>query len=364
MLFLLVEVSLASGAKNYQKCIKCHGLKGENSALRKSDIIANYSKKQLILSIKAYQDGSRNRHGYGSLMHGQVNKLSLYEIESIAEYIGKKDKREEKKYTKKVNQNSKYSSFTGVIDALYNEEEEVEFTITHDSIQILRYDEDGFRGVNVYPNKKRVYIFRKDAQDGGFYVEVSTDEYLNEIINKRSKYRLSVNRHFTRLTEDFKLTRNKKNANIARKYGCDKFSDKLYSKGRGRAKFIVTSCLDLGIPKSWLVYTDLGIVDEIDSFPFFVSLSKKEMNLDSISRVVNGFKDALEIPFTYAVVAVSRKKITYRERSIWDYFKFEKLNSIEEFKEAFSDTKTPEPLPSSSYSSGSRGHSSFSDIFD
>jgi hypothetical protein len=159
------------------------------------------------------------------------------------------------------------------------------------------------------------------------------------------------------------LKRKKSKIDIEAKYGCKNFSDRVYTKGIGRAKFTVTSCLELGIPKSWLVYTDIGIIDEIDSFPFFVSLSKKEMNLDSISRVVNGFKDALEIPFTYAVVSVKQKKFKSRRLFFWEYIHFQKLPSMEEFKEAFEDTKTPEPLPPSSYS-GSRGHSSFSDIFD
>ena len=361
LLFLFAEVGFATAEEAYKKCIKCHGVQGEKSALQKSAVIANYSKEQLVERLKGYKEGTLDRHGYGKLMYGQVKGLTLYEIESIAQYIGKKEKVVEKKRVVYNTHKAEHSSFTGVIEALYNEEE-VEFTIKRNSIQILRYDEDGFRGVTAYPNEKRVYIFRKDAENA-FYVRVSADKYLNEIIKKYSTYRLSVNTHFTNLTKKFSL--NLETDSVSKiKHGCRNFATSVYTKGQGRSIFSVTSCLDLGIPKSWLVYTDLGITNKTDSFPFEVSLSTKEVNLESVSGIVNGFKDFLDIPFTYKMVKVTHKKYRKKTISLWHRFSFKRVNSMEEFKEAFDDTKTPKAPPSNSGSYSGRGHSSWHSIFD
>lgn len=343
LLFLFVEVGLATAEQAYEKCIKCHGVKGKKSALRKSAVIANYSKEQLIERLKGYKEGTLDRHGYGKLMYGQVKGLTLYQIKSIAQYIGKKEKIVEKKRAVYSTHKAEYSSFTGVIEALYNEKK-VQFTIKRNSIQIVRYDKDGFRGVTAYPNEKSVYIFRKDA-DNGLYVQVSADKYLNEIIEKYSTYRLSVNTHFRNLTKKFTLNLESDYWSVT-KSGCMNFSLRVYTKAQGSSIFSVISCLDLGIPKSWLVYTDLGITNKTDSFPFEVSFSAKEMNLKSVSGIVNGFKDFLDIPFTYKVIKITHKKYREKTISLWHPFSFKKVNSMKEFKEAFDDTKTPK-APSS-----------------
>ena len=81
------ETQNAEAAVLYERCQPCHGVNAERNALQKSDIIANYSKDEIIDAINAYKDGTRNRHELGALMKGQVIDLSTYETEILADYI-------------------------------------------------------------------------------------------------------------------------------------------------------------------------------------------------------------------------------------------------------------------------------------
>lgn len=71
----------------YAKCKGCHGAEGKTKALGKSAVIAGQSKEALIESLKAYQAGTKNVAGMGSLMKGQVATMSDEEIEAVAGYL-------------------------------------------------------------------------------------------------------------------------------------------------------------------------------------------------------------------------------------------------------------------------------------
>lgn len=69
-----------------QKCVSCHGTKGEKPALGKSQIIADFTEQQIKDALKGYQDGSYGKEMKG-LMQGQVKSLELEQIDALAHYI-------------------------------------------------------------------------------------------------------------------------------------------------------------------------------------------------------------------------------------------------------------------------------------
>lgn len=69
-----------------QKCVSCHGTKGEKSALGKSQIIADFTEQQIKDALKGYQDGSYGKEMKG-LMQGQVKSLELEQIDALAQHI-------------------------------------------------------------------------------------------------------------------------------------------------------------------------------------------------------------------------------------------------------------------------------------
>lgn len=71
----------------YAKCKGCHGADGKTKALGKSAVIAGQDKEALVTSLKAYQAGTKNVAGMGSLMKNQVETMSDEEIEAVAEYL-------------------------------------------------------------------------------------------------------------------------------------------------------------------------------------------------------------------------------------------------------------------------------------
>ena len=79
----------ADGAALYKKCAGCHGAHGEKKALGKSEVIKGWPKEKTIEALKGYKAGTRNVHGMGALMKGQVASLSDADIEAIADYISK-----------------------------------------------------------------------------------------------------------------------------------------------------------------------------------------------------------------------------------------------------------------------------------
>ena len=71
----------------FQRCQRCHGMEGEKSALNVSDIIAYYSKDDLIKALTMYKKRERDRHRFGSLMTGIIKDLSDDDIKILADYI-------------------------------------------------------------------------------------------------------------------------------------------------------------------------------------------------------------------------------------------------------------------------------------
>lgn len=86
---LVASVSLmaADGAAAYKKCVSCHGAKAEKKALNKSEIINTWSVAQLEDALKGYKAGTRNVHGMGALMKGQVASYDDATITAVSEYI-------------------------------------------------------------------------------------------------------------------------------------------------------------------------------------------------------------------------------------------------------------------------------------
>ena len=83
----LKESATPKAPAAYAKCKACHGADGKTKALGKSAVIAGQDKAALIESLKAYQAGTKNVAGMGSLMQGQVATMSDVEIEAVAEYL-------------------------------------------------------------------------------------------------------------------------------------------------------------------------------------------------------------------------------------------------------------------------------------
>ena len=79
----------ADGATLFKKCAGCHGMHGEKKALGKSEVIKGWPKEKTVEALKGYKAGTRNVHGMGALMKGQVAALSDADMEAIAEYISK-----------------------------------------------------------------------------------------------------------------------------------------------------------------------------------------------------------------------------------------------------------------------------------
>jgi len=71
----------------YDRCAACHGVSAEKSALNHSDIISNYTSSAIKEALVGYKNETRNRHGFGPLMLGQVSILSTYDMQILSNYI-------------------------------------------------------------------------------------------------------------------------------------------------------------------------------------------------------------------------------------------------------------------------------------
>lgn len=69
-----------------QKCVSCHGGKGEKVALGKSQIIADFNEQQLKDALYGYQAGTYGKEMKG-LMQGQVKSFTPEQIDALAKYI-------------------------------------------------------------------------------------------------------------------------------------------------------------------------------------------------------------------------------------------------------------------------------------
>ena len=79
----------ANGEALYKKCISCHGAKGEKKGLGKSEVIQGWDVAKTEEALKGYKAGTRNVHGMGGVMKGQVAGMSDADIKALAEYINK-----------------------------------------------------------------------------------------------------------------------------------------------------------------------------------------------------------------------------------------------------------------------------------
>jgi len=77
----------ADGAAAYKKCASCHGAKGEKKALNKSEIIAGWDAAKTEEALNGYKAGTRNVHGMGALMKGQVASYDAATIKAVSAYI-------------------------------------------------------------------------------------------------------------------------------------------------------------------------------------------------------------------------------------------------------------------------------------
>ena len=75
------------GKALYAKCAGCHGADGKTKAMGKAPVLAGQSAANLESHLSAYKAGTRNEHGMGMLMKGQVASFSDADIKAIATYI-------------------------------------------------------------------------------------------------------------------------------------------------------------------------------------------------------------------------------------------------------------------------------------
>ena len=77
----------AKGKALFAKCAGCHGANGEKQALGKSEVIKGWDAAKVEEAINGYKAGTRNVHGMGGLMKGQVAALSDEDVKAVATYI-------------------------------------------------------------------------------------------------------------------------------------------------------------------------------------------------------------------------------------------------------------------------------------
>lgn len=81
-----IAANIDGGALYSQKCASCHGAKADQSALKKSQIIAQFSESQIKEALKGYQAGTYGKE-MKALMQGQAKGLNDAQINALAQYI-------------------------------------------------------------------------------------------------------------------------------------------------------------------------------------------------------------------------------------------------------------------------------------
>jgi cytochrome c553 len=84
--FLLQKHRLEKGKSLYVKCVSCHGLNAEKSALNQSNVIKGMSENAIIESLVKYQKNDF-KDSKKNLMKKQVENLEKNEIKALASYI-------------------------------------------------------------------------------------------------------------------------------------------------------------------------------------------------------------------------------------------------------------------------------------
>lgn len=69
-----------------QKCVSCHGTKGEKAALGKSQIISGMNEQQIKDALKGYQTGTYGKE-MKAVMQGQAKGLNDAQIDALSKYI-------------------------------------------------------------------------------------------------------------------------------------------------------------------------------------------------------------------------------------------------------------------------------------
>ena len=75
------------GKALYAKCAGCHGADAGQKALGKSEVIKGWDAAKVEEALKGYKAGTRNVHGMGGVMKGQVAAMSDEDIKALAAYI-------------------------------------------------------------------------------------------------------------------------------------------------------------------------------------------------------------------------------------------------------------------------------------
>ncbi len=88
MLFAGVSLMANDGKALAAKCVACHGASFEKVANGKSEIVKGWSSAKIEEALKGYKAGTRNAHGMGALMKGQMASFkSDAEIKAVSDYI-------------------------------------------------------------------------------------------------------------------------------------------------------------------------------------------------------------------------------------------------------------------------------------
>ena len=81
---------LQNGKHVYKKCRGCHGLNGEHLPFeRPNGFLIGRDKEELLHIIKDIHYGSFKKAKINKIMQKVIAKLSIEEIEAVAEYISK-----------------------------------------------------------------------------------------------------------------------------------------------------------------------------------------------------------------------------------------------------------------------------------
>lgn len=146
---LLVFSLLAEGGRALSaKCMPCHGVNFEKSALGKSAIISRWDADTIYYALVHYQTKNRNIYGLGSLMAKEVNQYTYEELSKIASFISSTDKR----VSLSAPENTQPSSFVNTSSILSNKERTTlnNYLAYLDTFPVIPHTPDVKQGQKVY----------------------------------------------------------------------------------------------------------------------------------------------------------------------------------------------------------------------
>ncbi len=90
MLFVISCFGVQDGEDIYKKCRGCHGIDGKHLPFERANgFLIGRDKTELLHIIKDIHYGSYKKAKINKIMQKVISKLSIKEIESVAEYISK-----------------------------------------------------------------------------------------------------------------------------------------------------------------------------------------------------------------------------------------------------------------------------------